>query len=96
MIIGACKISLHIPESQSLKEKRHVVKSVIERVKNRFNVSIAEIDGNDLWQVANLGIVCVSNDSHHANECISNVVHFVETTRSEAVMTNYEIEILSA
>jgi len=96
MIIGACRVSMHIPENHSLKGKRQVVKSVIERVKHRFNVSIAEIDGNDLWQVATLGIACVSNDSHHVNEVLSNVVRFIETTRWEAVMTDYEIEILSA
>jgi hypothetical protein len=96
MIIGACKVILHLPENHSLKGKRQVLKSIIERVKHRFNVSIAEVDGNDLWQVASLGIVCVSNDSHHVNETLSKVVHFIETTRWEAVMADYEIELLSA
>lgn len=96
MIIGACRIALHLPENQSLKGKRQVLKSMIERVKHRFNVSIAEVDGNDLWQVAALGIACVSNDTQHVNETLSKVVRFVETTRCEAIMTDYEIEILSA
>ena len=96
MIVGACRISLHLPENQSLKGKRQVLKSLIERVKNRFNVSIAEIDGNDLWQVAALGVACVSNDGKHVNETLSRVVHFIETTRWEAIMTDYEIEIISA
>lgn len=96
MIIGACRIALHLPENQSLKGKRQVLKSMIERVKNRFNVSIAEIDGNDLWQVAYLGVACVSNDSQHVNETLSKVVHFIETTRCEAILSDYEIEILSA
>ncbi len=96
MIIGACRVSLHLPENQSLKGKRQVLKSMIERVKGRFNVSIAEIEGNDLWQVATLGVVCVSNDTQHINETLSKVVHFIETARCEAVLTDYEIEILSA
>ncbi|MBI2865240.1 MAG: DUF503 domain-containing protein [Chloroflexi bacterium] len=95
MVIGACRVVLFIPENQSLKGKRHVVKSIVQRVKNKFNVSIAEVDELDLWQKATLGISYVSNDPQHANEVLSKVVEFVETSHSEAEMNDYEIEIVN-
>jgi uncharacterized protein YlxP (DUF503 family) len=60
MIIGTCIIELHIPGNGSLKGKRRVVKSIIARVHNEFNVFIAEADNQDLWQSATLGVACVS------------------------------------
>lgn len=95
MVIGACRISLFIPENHSLKGKRHIVKSITQRVKNKFNVSIAEVDELDLWQKATLGVSCVSNEAPHANEVLSKVVEFVENGHSEAQMSDYEIEIVN-
>jgi len=60
MIIGACEITLHLPESHSLKDKRQVIKSVMARVRNQFEVAIAEVEDQDLWQSAKLGVSCVS------------------------------------
>jgi len=60
MVIGTCTIELHIPGSGSLKGKRRIIKSVIACVHNEFNVSIAEMDNQDLWQSATLGVACVS------------------------------------
>lgn len=94
MIIGSCKITLHIPESKSLKHKRYVLKSLITRVKNKFNVSIAEIDSLDLWQKATLGIVCINTDSSHANKTLSIVVNFIEKNLSEGYIIDYGIEII--
>ena len=95
MNIGVCRVDLELPASQSLKDKRRVVRSIVERVKNRFNVSIAEVDNNDSWQMATLGITCVSNDSRHVNEMLSRVVQFIQRSRVEAVMADYEVEMLS-
>lgn len=94
MIIGSCTVTIHIPNSNSLKHKRYVLKSIIDRVKNRFNVSIAEIDSQDLWQKATLGIVCVNTDSQHANETLSNVVNLIESGLTEGYIIDYRIEIL--
>lgn len=94
MIIGICKISLHIPDSNSLKHKRYILKSIIARVRNKFNVSIAEIDSLDLWQKATLGIACVNTDSRHANETLSNVVNLIEKSLNEGYIIDYEIEII--
>ena len=94
MNIGVCRIKLRLPENSSLKGKRRVVKSIIARVKNKFNVSIAEVDDNDLWQMATLGICCVSNNGRQTNEVLSKVVDFVTDGASEAELLDYEIEIL--
>jgi len=96
MNIGALRVRLCLPENGSLKGKRKVVKSICSRVENKFNVSIAEIEDQDYWQTATLGIVCVSNDGRHANEVLSRVVTFIETARGDAEFTDYEIEILHA
>ncbi|MDD5037697.1 MAG: DUF503 domain-containing protein [Dehalococcoidales bacterium] len=94
MNIGVCKISLRLPENLSLKGKRQVLKSVIARVGSKFNVSVAEVDDQDLWQMATIGISCVSNDKRHANEVLSKVVNFISDSRFEIEILGYEIEIL--
>ena len=95
MNIGVCRIDLELPASHSLKDKRRALRSIVERVKSRFNVAIAEVDRNDSWQVATLGVTCVSNDPRHANEMLSKVVNFIQGCREEAVMADYQVEMLS-
>jgi len=96
MNIGACKIRLRLPENETLKGKRQTLKSIIERVKNRFNVSIAEVDDHELWQIITLGVSCVSTSPQHVNEVLSKVVNFVEKSRFDVEMLDYEVEILHA
>jgi len=96
MNVGVCKINLRLPENLSLKGKRQVLKSIITRVVNRFNVSVAEVDNQDLWQLATLGVCCVSNSKRHTNEVLSKVVDFIAGNRFEIEILDYEIEILSA
>jgi len=96
MNIGALRVRLRIPENHSLKGKRRVVKSITGQVKSKFNVSIAEIEDQDMWQVATLGITCVSNDSRHVNETLSHVMNFIEANRGDAEILDYEIELLHA
>lgn len=93
MHIGVCKIELRLPENISLKGKRRVVKSITTRVKGKFNVSVAEVDDQNLWQLATLGICCVSNNKRFVNEVLSKVVDFINNGRFEVEMLNYEIEI---
>jgi uncharacterized protein YlxP (DUF503 family) len=95
MNIGVCRIDLDLPASRSLKDKRRVVRSIVDRVRSRFNVAIAEVGSNDGWQAATLGVTCVSNDSRHANEMLSKVVQFIEGCREEAVMADYDMELLT-
>ena len=94
MHIGVCQIEMRIPESHSLKDKRHVVKSIISQVRNKFEISIAEIEHQDNWQIASLGIAYVSNDARHANEVLSRVVGYLQESRIEAEMLDYSIEII--
>jgi uncharacterized protein YlxP (DUF503 family) len=83
MNVGVCRISLRLPENLSLKGKRQVLKSITTRIRNKFNVSVAEIDDHDLWQLASLG-----------NEVLSKVVDFIIGARFEVEVVDYEIEIL--
>ena len=95
MNVGACGIRLRLPENESLKGKRRVLKSIITQVRSKFNVSVAEVGDNDLWQLATLGICCVSNDKQYTNEVLSKVVDFIGKGRFEVEILDYEIEILS-
>ncbi|MCH2536410.1 MAG: DUF503 domain-containing protein [Dehalococcoidia bacterium] len=88
-------MELFLPDSHSLKAKRQVARSVATRIRNQFNVTVAEADDNDLWQRLTLGICCLSNDTKHANEILSNVVAFVEKSRDDLELLDYETEIIS-
>ena len=94
MVIGICAITLHLPQCHSLKEKRQVIKSVMARVRNQFEVAIAEVDEQDRWQIAKLGASCVSNSSQHASEILEHVRKYIEETRPDLIMTNSETEIM--
>jgi uncharacterized protein YlxP (DUF503 family) len=92
MIVAACRIELYIPESNSLKSKRKVIKSLKDQVRNRFNVAIAEVELQDLWQRSILGIVTLSNDKKHVDATLAKVISFVERT-DLAIIGHYEIEV---
>jgi uncharacterized protein YlxP (DUF503 family) len=92
MHVGVCKIRLRIPENLSLKGKRQAVRPVIARVKNKFEVSIAEVEDQDLWQIATLGIAVVSNDGRHAQEVLSHVVDFIVNGHFDVEVLDYETE----
>lgn len=93
MIVGTCSVELMIYESNSLKDKRHVIKSIIGKVQSRFNVSIAEVDLNDTWRSSQIGFACVTNDTTHANQIITNVLKFIEGD-GRVEIVNHHIEIL--
>ena len=85
---------MDIPHSRSLKDKRRAVKSIIGRVRTRFNVSIAEVDANDLWQSAVIGMACVSNDAAHAHGLLEKAVQMIANSRLDAELADYHIDIL--
>ncbi len=95
MNIGVCQISLRIPENSSLKGKRQVLKSITSRIRNKFNVSVAEVGDNELWQLATIGVCCVSNDGRHTNQVLSKIVDFVVNSHFDVEMLDYEIEIIN-
>ena len=77
MVIGVLQIELFIPESNSLKSKRYAIRSIKDRLKNRYNVSVAEIDNADKWQRASLGIAAVSNESRHIQSMLGKALDLV-------------------
>ncbi|NWF77011.1 MAG: DUF503 domain-containing protein [Chloroflexi bacterium] len=94
MHVGVCRIELRLPENHSLKGKRQVIKSIIARLQNKFNVSVAEVDHQDLWQLATLGVACVSNHRRHADETLANVVKFIAQNYPDVELLSSEIETL--
>ena len=77
MVVGVCTIDLHLPGTGSLKDKRRILLSMKERIKKAYNVSIAEVDGNDLWQRAVLGIACVANEGRYVNQVLDGVLNTI-------------------
>ena len=95
MNVGVCRVSLRLPENLSLKGKRQVLKSITSRVRNKFNVSVAEVGDNDAWQLATIGICYASNNRRHTNQVLSKVVDFIVSSRFDVEIFDYEIEILN-
>jgi hypothetical protein len=77
MFVGILRLTLHLPEPGSLKSKRHLLRSAIDRVKARYNVSIAEVGDNDLWQRSLVGVAAVGNDHAFVNETLDKVADFI-------------------
>ena len=94
MNVGVCKVSLRLPEIQSLKGKRRILKSIITRVASKFNVAVAEVGNENAWQLSTIGICCISNNGRHTNEVLSRVVDFIINSRFDVEILDYEIEIL--
>lgn len=94
MVIAAAEITLHLPECNSLKDKRQIIKSVMARVRAQFEVSIAEVGENDIWRTAKLGLSYVSNDGQHAHEVMDHVQRYIEDTRPDVVISAFEKEII--
>ena len=92
MFIGICKINLYFLNSHSLKDKRNILKSIKTRIRNHYNVSVAEIDNHDLWKNAILGIVCVGNDKKYLNKILNEIILFLEK-QNDSQLIDYEISI---
>lgn len=95
MNVGICKIRIRLPDIESLKGKRQIVKSLTAKLKNKFNISVAEVEDNDLWQSATIGVCFVSNDKRFTNEVLSKAVDLVVSNQGDYELLNYEIEILA-
>jgi uncharacterized protein YlxP (DUF503 family) len=94
MHIGVCTIDLRLPGNGSLKGKRGVIKSIVTRVGREFNVSIAEVEAQDLWQRAVLGVACVSSSASYAHGQLERVVQWIENNRLDVELLDYQIELL--
>lgn len=94
MVIGVCTLELYLPDNHSLKGKRQVVNSLKGKLKNRFNISIAEIDHMDVWQRAALGIAIVSNDRRHVDSELSKILNFIEDSQYASYLLDYSCELI--
>lgn len=79
MVVGVCTVELLILGSQSLKDKRQVLHSVKDRLRGKFNLSVAEVDGQDLWQKAVLGMACVANDGGYAEQVLEQALNVIKS-----------------
>jgi uncharacterized protein YlxP (DUF503 family) len=94
MIIGVCTLELSIPAANSLKDRRSVVKSINARLRNEFNVSVAEVGQLDIWRSATVAVVTVSGDKDYAHGLLTRVAQWIERTRLDCELIDYEIELL--
>ena len=92
--LGLCTIELQIPGVRSLKEKRRVVRSLVTRVRNEYNVSVAEVGDLDKWQLATIAVSCVSSDARHVHRLLERIANGVESGRDGLVLLDYTIELL--
>ena len=94
MVVGALKVDFRLIDNRSLKGKRKVVRSMVDKVKSRFNVSIAEVGSNDKWQKIELGVSAVGNDKRHIDSSLNNVLNFLDSL-CLAQIQNTEMEIIN-
>ena len=93
MVVGVAKLSLRLPDNQSLKGKRRVIKRICERLRQRFNVAVAEIDSQDVWQAAELGFVMVGNQGSHINSKLDKAINFIENMQL-AEIVDVQMELI--
>ncbi|MCK5009236.1 MAG: DUF503 domain-containing protein [Deltaproteobacteria bacterium] len=92
MVVGICCLDLRISENNSLKGKRRILKRIIERVKHKFNVSIAEVGNHDLWQSSKIGFCMVGNDKRFINSALDKIIYFIEEINiAEITKSDFEI-----
>jgi len=92
MILAICQAELRMHGCRSLKDKREIIRSIIDRTRHRFNVSIAEVDGHDTWQRVVLGIACVNTNRSNANGTIDRIINLIR--QSDAELVDYKIDWL--
>lgn len=93
MIIGACTLHLYLPGVTSLKEKRSVVKPLLHQLRRRFEIAAAEVDHQDVWQSADIGIVAVATDAGHIYAVLEGAVHWVEDNYFQVQVIDWETEL---
>ncbi|HKW86854.1 MAG TPA: DUF503 domain-containing protein [Nitrospiraceae bacterium] len=93
MVVGLCTVELYIPDGHSLKAKRQVLLSLKDRLRGKFNVSIAEVGDQNLWQKAVLGIACVANESAYVNQVLDQAINVIRSVPTIEVV-QFRIEML--
>lgn len=93
MIVGLCTVELYLPDGHSLKAKRQILLSLKDRLRDKFNVSVAEVGEQDLWQKAVLGIACVANEGGYVNQVLDQAVNLVRSMPA-VELVQFRIEML--
>ena len=94
MQIGVCIIDLYLPGVSSLKGKRSLLKGLIARLHQEFNVSCAELEHHDVWQSTRLGVAVIANESAHVQRVLQKVVRWIEENRPDVSVVDYGIEVI--
>ena len=94
MVVGVLRLTLHLPNSGSLKAKRQVISGLLRRLRQQFHVAAAEVGERDRWQMAQLAVACVSADGSHADEILAHVLTFVERSAGEAQVADVATELI--
>ncbi len=92
MVVGVLHIQLSLPGAGSLKDKRRLLTSLLDRLHNRFNVAAAEVDQQDVWRRAEVAVACVSSEGRHANQILTRVMTEVERA-NDLIVVGYEMEL---
>lgn len=87
-------MDIRLPENASLKGKRRILKSITARLASRFNVAVAEVDHHDLWQLATIGVCCISNDRKHADEMLARMISYIDGGHLDAEILDCRTEII--
>ena len=92
MILGLLSINSYLPAAHSLKDKRRILRKVVDRIRYRHNVSIAEVGDNEIWQRASLAVCMVANDSAFVDSALSKILNEIEKSL-EGEIVDYTIDL---
>jgi len=92
MVVGTCRADIFISDSHSLKDKRRVVRSILEHLRRSYNVSVAELEDQRLWQRTLLGVACLANETKSADQLLNKVIHYLDT-HPQISLLDCEVEI---
>ncbi len=95
MFIGALYMKLHLPDSNSLKDKRQIIRSLLSRARNEFSVAAAEVHSQDLWEIAELGFSYVSSTESHAREVLLHLEEFIVEARPDLPILESALDIFT-
>ncbi|MFP4344181.1 MAG: DUF503 domain-containing protein [Anaerolineales bacterium] len=93
MIIGLCTLKLYLPGTASLKEKRGQLKPLLNQLRKRFEVAVAEVEHQDVWQTAAIAIVTVANDTRHVHTVLDRAVNWIEEQHPEMEILDWQVEL---
>ena len=95
MYVATAQVTIRLFQSDSLKDKRQVTRSILARLRDKFEVSAAEVGGQQTWNLAQLGLACVSGDARHAQEVIERAIKHIEQTRPDLEVSDVATDLIT-